>query len=48
LASVANYHDLLPAFRVLLAQQKTLPGFYAAVRSLAALPKPERDRILHR
>ena len=35
LASVATYNDFLPAFRALLAQQKTFPQFYAAVQTLA-------------
>jgi predicted aminopeptidase len=47
LASVASYSDLVPAFRALLAQkQGDLPGFYAAVRELARLDKPERDSRL--
>ncbi len=46
LASVAAYHDFVPAFRALLAQQKSLPRFYAAVRRLAALDKSERHAQL--
>jgi len=42
LASVATYNDFLPGFRALLAQQKTFPGFYAAVRQLAAEPTSAR------
>jgi predicted aminopeptidase len=45
LASVATYHDLLPAFRTLLAQQKTLPEFYATVRSLAERSPLQRARF---
>ncbi len=46
LVSVAAYHDLLPGFRALLAEQQTLPRFYQAVKALARLPKPERTRLL--
>jgi predicted aminopeptidase len=47
LASVATYEELVPAFRALLArEQGDLPRFYAAVKALAALDKPERDAQL--
>lgn len=47
LASVAAYHDLAPAFRVLLAREGgDLPRFYRAVKKLAALPPAERDARL--
>jgi len=47
LASVASYSELVPAFRALLAQKGgDLPAFYAAVRELAKLDKPERDTRL--
>ena len=46
LAAVATYHDLLPGFRALRAQQKDMKGFYEAVRSLAKLGKEERHRQL--
>jgi predicted aminopeptidase len=47
LASVATYEELVPAFRALLAREKgDLPSFYAAVKTLAKLEKPERDREL--
>ena len=46
LASVAAYHDFVPAFRVLLTQQKSLSRFYAAVRRLAELDKTERHAQL--
>jgi predicted aminopeptidase len=47
LASVASYAELVPAFRALLAQkQGDLAVFYAAVRDLAKLEKPERDARL--
>ena len=46
LASVSTYHDFVPAFQVLLTQQKSLPRFYAAVRRLAALDKSQRHAEL--
>jgi len=47
LASIASYSELVPAFRALLAQKHDdLPAFYAAVRELAKLDKPERDARL--
>lgn len=47
LASIASYTELVPAFRALLAQrQGDLPAFYQAVRDLAKLEKPERDKRL--
>jgi predicted aminopeptidase len=47
LASVAAYTELVPAFRALLARkQDDLAAFYAAVRALARLSKPERDAQL--
>jgi predicted aminopeptidase len=47
LASVATYNDLLPGFRALLAKEKDLPHFYAAVRNMSNLPSLERhDRLL--
>lgn len=47
LAAVGAYNDLVPAFEALLAAQGgSLPMFYAAVKRLAALPRPERDREL--
>lgn len=36
LASVATYHDYVPAFRELLVEQKSLGKFYRAVKSMAA------------
>lgn len=49
LASVASYAELVPAFRELLARkQGELAPFYAAVRELAKLDKPERDVRLAR
>jgi predicted aminopeptidase len=43
LASLATYHDLVPAFQGLLAATGgDLPSFYARVRDLGALPSSER------
>ena len=46
LAAVATYNDFIPAFRTLLAREKTFPRFYAAARALAELDKDERHRRL--
>jgi predicted aminopeptidase len=46
LASIATYNDFIPAFRALLAREKTFPRFYAAARALAELDKEERHRRL--
>jgi predicted aminopeptidase len=46
LSSVATYHDLVPGFRVMLAQQKNLHGFYREVRRLSALDKSSRHKQL--
>ncbi len=46
LASVATYNDFVPAFRALLAREKTFPRFYAAAKALAGLDKAERHRRL--
>ena len=47
LAAIAIYTDRIPAFRVLLAESgNDLPRFYERVRSVAALPKGERDAVL--
>jgi predicted aminopeptidase len=44
LASIATYEELVPAFRTLLAREDgDFPRFYAEVKSLARLAKPERD-----
>jgi len=43
LASLATYYDCVPGFERLLAEeQHDLPRFYAAVRTLAKLPRLER------
>lgn len=46
LASIATYNEFIPAFRVLLAREKTMPRFYAAARKLAALDRKERHKRL--
>jgi predicted aminopeptidase len=49
LASVAAYTELVPAFNALLAREGgDLPRFYAAARTLAKLPRPERQAALER
>ena len=42
LASVATYHDYVPAFRELLSEQKSLNKFYRAVKIMAALDAATR------
>jgi predicted aminopeptidase len=46
LASIATYHDFVPAFKALLQQEQTFPKFYEAVRDLSKLDKEERHRRL--
>ncbi|SMC18082.1 Predicted aminopeptidase [Andreprevotia lacus DSM 23236] len=47
LASLATYHNRVPAFSQLLHEQSDeLPKFYAAVRELAKLPTAERNARL--
>ncbi len=46
LSAIATYHDLVPGFRALLAQQKSMSRFYEAVRALSMLDKTERHRRL--
>lgn len=46
LASIATYHDYVPAFRNLLEQEKTFAGFYAAVKDLSKLQGPLRNTRL--
>ena len=48
LASIATYNDFIPAFRALLAREKTFSRFYAAARVLAELDKDERHTQLKR
>ena len=43
LSSLATYHELVPAFQVLLRQvDYDLNEFYTKVKALASLPKKER------
>lgn len=46
LSAIATYHDFVPGFRAILAQQKSMSKFYDAVRNLASLDKDERHRQL--
>jgi predicted aminopeptidase len=47
LAAVALYSRKVPQFRALLAEEGgDLPRFYARVKTLAGMPKTDRDRIL--
>jgi predicted aminopeptidase len=41
-ALISTYHDLVPAFRAMLAKEKQLPAFYQAVRRLAKMDKSAR------
>ena len=43
LAAIATYNDFIPAFRALMAREKTFPRFYAAARELAALVAAGED-----
>ena len=47
-ALVATYHDLVPAFRQLLATKPDLPAFYQSVRTLARLDKKTRREYLQK
>jgi len=46
LSAIATYHDFVPGFKALLAQKKSMPEFYEAVRSLARLDKDDRQKLL--
>ncbi|MGV7210977.1 aminopeptidase [Oxalobacteraceae bacterium A2-2] len=46
LSAVGTYNDYLPAFRAMLAEEKTFPRFYAAVRKLSAMPLAQRQQEL--
>lgn len=48
LSAVGAYHDYLPAFRALLAQERTFVRFYGAVQKLAALDLAQRQQQLER
>jgi predicted aminopeptidase len=45
-ALVSTYHDLVPAFRAMLAKEKHLPDFYQAVSKLAKMEKTARRQAL--
>lgn len=46
LSIVATYHDFVPGFRAMLAQQTSLEKFYDAAKQLAALDETERHQML--
>lgn len=46
LAAIATYNDFVPAFRALLARERSFGSFYAAVRRIAELDRAERNRQL--
>ena len=47
IAAIGLYSDRVPQFRALLdAEGGDLPRFYAQVKTLAAMPKPEREAAL--
>jgi len=46
LSAIATYHDFVPGFRAILAQQKDLRKFYDAVRALSVLDENDRHRQL--
>ena len=47
IAAAGLYADRVPQFAALLAAERgDLPRFYARVKALAAMPKPERDAVL--
>jgi predicted aminopeptidase len=48
LAAIATYQDFVPAFRALLAKEKTFPKFYEAVKKLAAEDKATREQELQK
>jgi predicted aminopeptidase len=43
---VGTYHELLPAFRTLMRQERTFVRFYVAVQNLALLDLPQRQQRL--
>ena len=46
LAAIATYNDFVPAFRALLARERSFGSFYSAVRRIADLDRSERHRRL--
>ena len=47
-ALIATYNDLVPEFKALMAEQKTLAAFYAAVKTLADSDAYTRHQMLQR
>jgi len=47
-ALIATYNDWVPEFKALIAEQKTLPAFYAAVKALADRDSYTRHQMLAR
>ena len=47
-ALISTYHELVPAFRGLLAEKKTLPAFYQAVKSMSRMGMAQRREALER
>jgi predicted aminopeptidase len=47
-ALIATYHELVPEFRALMAEEKTLPNFYQRVKQLAKMDAVSRRQILMR
>jgi predicted aminopeptidase len=46
LAAVATYHDFVPGFRAILAQEGSFKKFYQTVREMASLDKDVRHKLL--
>jgi predicted aminopeptidase len=46
LSSIGTYHRFVPAFRKLLAREKTLEGFYLEAEKLAKMEKTTRHKTL--
>jgi len=46
LSAIATYHDFVPGFRAILANEGSIEKFYAAASRLAAQSKDDRDRQL--
>jgi predicted aminopeptidase len=45
---IATYNDLVPEFKALMEEQKTLAAFYAAVKTLADSDAYTRHQMLQR
>ncbi len=46
LVTVATYYDLVPFFRHMFTQEKTLPAFYEAVKALGKQKPADRQRLI--